>query len=117
MSELSFPWERDAMNNLPMPEGLSLDDQKAYQALASLYGRYRLGLIERAAGSTEKGRILYVWDKEKRMEESSSKLAQWHSRLRREIEGAQCQYRKERTLENADKLSRALDGILEADQI
>ena len=112
VDKLSFPWEREAMQGDPMPENLSLEDQKAYQALASLYGRYRLGLIERAAGSAEKGRILYKWDRERRMQEHSSKLVQWHARLRKEIEGAQNIYRKDRTLENADRLSRVLDGIL-----
>lgn len=110
---IEFPWERDAMGGQPTPKGLPLTDQKAYQALASLYGRYRMGLIDRATGSIEKARILAEWDREKQIREAASKLAKWHAKLRKEIEGAQNRYRKDRTLENADKLSRALDGILE----
>lgn len=110
---INFPWEREAMEGQPTPKSLSLTDQKAYQALASLYGRYRMGLINRPAGSSEKARILAAWDREKRMDEAESNLAKWHARLRKEIEGVQNRYRKDRTLENADKLSRALDGILE----
>lgn len=110
---IEFPWEREAMEGQPMPKDLFMTDQKAYQAFASLYGRYRIGLIDRAAGSAEKARVLAVWDREKWVDEAASELAKWHARLRKEIEGAQNRYRKNRTLENADKLSRALDGILE----
>lgn len=111
---IEFQWERDAMAGNPAPKDLSLADQKAYQALASLYGRYRMGLIDRPTGSAEKARILAAWDKENRMDEAASELAKWHAKLRKEIEEVQNRYRKDRTLENADKLSRALDGILEA---
>lgn len=110
---IEFPWEREAMGGQPTPKDLSLTDQKAYQALSSLYGRYRMGLIDRTAGSTEKACILAAWDREKRMNDAGSKLAKWHSELRKEIEGAQNRYRKDRTLENADNLSKTLDGILE----
>lgn len=109
---IEFPLEREAMEGQPTQKNLSLTDQKAYQALASLYGRYRMGLIDRAAGNTEKARILAEWDMEKRIDQSALELAKWHSKLRKEIEGAQNHYRKDRTLENADKLSRTLDGIL-----
>lgn len=110
---IDFPWEREAMESRDTPKGLSLTAQKAYQSLSLLYGKYRLGMIDRASGSTEKARILAAWDREKQMDEAASELAKWHARLRKEIEGAQNRYHKDRTLENADKLSRALDGILE----
>lgn len=112
---IEFQWEREAMAGNPTPKNLSLTDQKAYQALASLYGRYRMGLIDRPAGSIEKSRILSEWNKEKRMDEMTFDLAKWHIKLREKIGGAQSCYRKERTLENANKLSRILDGILEED--
>lgn len=49
------------------------------------------------------------------MDEMTFDLAKWHIKLREKIGGAQSCYRKERTLENANKLSRILDGILEED--
>lgn len=104
--------ERLAMRGEPMPEGLSLTDQRFFQSLSLLYARYRAGFIDRAAGSREKGQILYQRDLEGRQREMDDKLIRHHVELTRAIEGAQNAYRKERTLENADRLSAALDGRL-----
>lgn len=113
MPELSFPWERDAMDGRPMHQNMSLADQKAYQTLALLYGRYRAGQIDRESGGNEKKKILSAWRREKSMEASAFQLARWHAELRKEIEGAQVRYRKNRTLDHADQLSKTLDGVLE----
>lgn len=39
-------------------------------------------------------------------------MYRWNSDLRKAVESAQNAYRKNRTLENADRLSAALDGRL-----
>lgn len=105
-------FERPAMNGHPMPDGLPLEDQAMFQALSLLYARYRRGEITREMASGEKGKLLYEYDRRKRMAKSADALASWHAELRKSIEGAQCRYRKERTLEAADDLSAVLDGRL-----
>lgn len=108
----AFPWEYSAMSGDEMPDGLSLEEQWAYQALALLYGRFRLKLVDRATGSAEKGKIKYELDLRSRQTNMQNKLAEWHTRLTKNIEAASVAYRKDRTLENADRLIDTLDGFL-----
>lgn len=112
MAELNFPWERDAMNNEPMPDGLPLEEQMAYQALAALYGRYRLKLITRDQGHEEKGRIIYALDLRRRQEDANRKLTKQTADMFRNIEGAANAYAKNRTLENADRLYQVIYGMI-----
>ena len=95
-----------------MPDGLSLADQWFFQGLAYLYARFRSGQISREQGSKEKGAMLYQHDKAVRNEQFEGKMISWHVALTKDIEAAQNAYRKSRTLENADRLSAALDGRL-----
>lgn len=111
-SGYAFPWEREAMRGAEMPDGLSLEDQLAYQAVTMLYGRYRLKLVDRATGSAEKGKIGYELECRKRQADIRSRLLAWHTRLTKNIEGAINTYRKERTIENADRLVDIIDGFL-----
>ena len=104
--------ERLAIRGEPMPDGLNLTDQWVFQSLSLLYARYRAGFIGRDTGSREKGQILYQRDKEMRQREMDGKLILHHVELNRAMEAAQNAYRKSRTLENADRLSAALDGRL-----
>lgn len=104
MSELSY--ERAAMRGDPMPDDLSFPDQLMYQALALLYTRYRLKTITREQASAEKKQLLrehetfcYRW-----------KLGDHYVETIKKTELAASAYRKERTLENADKLLEAIEG-------
>ena len=47
-----FPFEREAEQGAPMPDGLSLPDQLAFRFLSSMYASIRAGSI------TENGRFL-----------------------------------------------------------
>lgn len=101
-------YERLAMQNAPMPDGLSSPDQLMYQALCLLYTRYRLKTISREQASNEKRQLL---------REHEKFLYRWamgdrYVQLVRETEGARCEYRKNRTIENADKLLKRVDGVL-----
>ena len=108
-------YESAAMNGNPMPEGLAQEDQIMFQALSLLYARYHIGRISRDQATREKGQLLYEYDKRQRVAEADRKLTRWHSDLRREIEAAQNHFRKEHTLEAADRLSAALDGRVTKD--
>lgn len=103
--ELSY--ERAAVHGEPMPSGLTFPDQCMFQALAALYARYRFKTISREQASVEKKQLLreheafvYRW-----------KLGDHYVELINRTEAARTAYRKNRTIENADKLLQAIDGV------
>lgn len=105
MAELDY--ERAAMRNEPMPDDLTFPDQLMYQALALLYARYQGNAITRERASAEKKQLL---------REHEAFCARWsmgdrYAEVIRRTEAARTAYRKERTLENANALLRAIDGI------
>lgn len=112
MADLKFPWEIQAMDGEEMPDGLPLEEQMAYQAVANLYGRYRKGLITRERGSIEKGRIAHALSGSKSKADMSRKLAEHHARLLKDLEGAANDYAKSRTLEAADRMYQVIYGML-----
>ena len=52
-----FPFEREAEQGLPMPDGLDLPDQMAYQFLPSLYRDIKAGSITRDQAALDKGKM------------------------------------------------------------
>lgn len=107
-----FPFEREAANGEPMPDGLSLVDQCAFYFLQTMYQGLRTGVKTREQAAEEKGRMTYQYDKEKRTMEHWQRMGDHWSEIILQTEAAQNAYRKSRTLENADRLSAALDGRL-----
>lgn len=103
--ELSY--ERAAMRGDPMPEDLGYPDQIMFQALAALYARYRSGTVTRGQAAAEKKQLLrghetfvHRWS-----------LGNHYAEVIRCTETARTAYRKNRTIENADKLLSAIDGV------
>lgn len=107
-----FSFEKDAKQGLPMPDDLDLPDQMAYRFLVGLYRDIRTGTITREQAVVDKGKMTYKHSVAKNILSSSSIMSKWWSDTRKYVEAAQNAYRKERTLENADRLSAALDGRL-----
>ena len=105
-----FPFEREAEQGLPMPDGLDLPDQMAYQFLSSLYRDIKAGYITRYQAALDKGKMTYQYSVAKNTLSHSSMIAKWRTDLLHNIESAHTKYIKERTLEAADALSLALDG-------
>lgn len=96
------------MRGDPMPPGITFPDQLMFQALSLLYARYRAKTITREQASVEKKQLLrehesfvYRW-----------KLGHHYVEVIKRTEAARTAYRKDRTLENADALLRAIDGIM-----
>ena len=108
-----FQFERDAEQGVPMPNGLSLPDQLAYQFLANLYDRIRRGTLTREQATSDKGKMTYQYNLAKGEMEQWSKLGTRWSQALLAAEQAQIKYQTERTLENADSLSAILDGRLQ----
>lgn len=105
---VTLPYEKQAMRGDPMPDGLNYPDQLLYQALALLYARYRLGAVTKDQAVLEKKSLLdnyrvyqFQWDMGDRWVEVIKKT-----------DLARCEYRKNRTLENADALVKCIDGII-----
>lgn len=127
MADYRFDWEPIAMRGEEMPDGLSLVEQLAFQTMAKLYGRYKLGLITREQGHIEKGKLVFCADRAVKADKAAHDLAAWHAGLRKEVEGAQNAYmRARRSMENspddpsftaaaldaADRMCAVIDGRL-----
>lgn len=110
-SGMVFEFERQAMNGDPIPHGLSQVDQLLYLQLRSLYYQYRAGWLTRDRGTEDKKRLIAEYTKRLDTQKFIDDLTEWHVRLRKRIEAAHAEYRKNPTPENAEKLSKAIDGI------
>ena len=101
-----LPNERLALAGAPMPEGLEMPEQMLYQALASLYGRFRANLIDKESAAKEKQAIAdaYHWYK-KDFETSYAWIWILHN-----VEIAASACRKDPTPDNALALCEVLEG-------
>lgn len=105
---VTFRWEQAAINGDEMPDGLSYPDKILFLCLRQLYDQYRKGIIDRDTAVQEKKRLM----DEHRVNEFNDQMGKRWVELIRLTDTARCAYRKNRTLENADKLVDALDGRL-----
>lgn len=106
-----FEYEQAAMRGEPIPSGLSASDRAAYLQLRELYAQYHSGSITRETGSADKKRILRARDEEARTAAFRERCLSYTVRLWREVECAASNYRKNRTLENADRIMEAIYGV------
>ena len=104
-------YERAAMDNEPMPDGLKLPDQMLYQALAWLYCRYHARQISREQGQIEKRKLYVTYDRLKREAESVTQMSKYYADVYTALAQASSAYAKERTLEHADAMYEALYHI------
>lgn len=106
MTEL--PYERQAMANEPLPEGLSMAEQLLYLRLRTLYQLHYMGKMDREEARETKYRMIAECEEAKRLEEYGNELAKYRADMFRDIEFAATRYRKHRSIENADLLLDAL---------
>lgn len=101
-----FPWEQAAIRGDEMPDGLSYPDQILFLGLRMLYAQKRAGIINRDTAVVEKKKLL----DEYRVYTFREKMGdEWVEQIRL-TEIARAEYRKNRTLENADKLVLLIEG-------
>lgn len=106
--------ERQAANGEPLPDGLTLEDQLLFLSLRNLYKAYRNGFIGKENATAEKGKLMYEHERRQRIENMNRRCAKHTTDMWASI-GAQARdYAKNRSLETADKLLRAIDGRLTA---
>jgi hypothetical protein len=105
---MTFSWEAEAKRNAPMPAGLPASEQLAYQSIAALVARWRMGVVTAEQAKKERKQI----DQRFLIDKANEGYIQWTVDLRKRIEVAQSKYRLERTIEAADLLSDVLDGFV-----
>ena len=104
---MELPFERAAMRNDEMPDGLSQAGNKAFLALRWLYRAYRHGDIVRDRAKKEKEKIIREYNYDRSFERNAIYTAEFFKAISRAVSA----YRKERTTENADRLVDIIDGI------
>lgn len=107
--ELSF--ERAAMRNDPMPDGLDFIDQTIYQGLAWLYRRYYTGAIDQTQAKAEKIKIVGLYNDLRKEKDFADRLGAHHVQMERAINCCASEYSRNPTIENADKLYKAIYGV------
>lgn len=86
-------------------------ESEMFYLLCNLYAAYRCGGMTAEEGARRKERILNnFWDRKKE-DDFRKTMGEHYAELKKRIESAANAYAKNRTLENADKLYKALYGM------
>ena len=103
---LELPYEKIAMAGGEMPKGLEYPDQILFLELRLLYDSYKRKLIGRDVATREKGELLRTHEAHKIVDKMGK---EWVDQIKR-TELARAEYRKDKTIENADKLLACMEG-------
>lgn len=103
-----FPWENKAKRCEPMPDGLKQSEQLAYQSIALLAARYRLGGLSDEQAVADRKKI----DKRYLIDAANEGYIQWTVDVRRRVEMAVNRFRREPNIANANVMADVLDGFV-----
>lgn len=103
---LELPYEKIAMAGGEMPKGLEYPDQILFLELRLLYDSYKRKLINRETATQEKVELLRTYEAHKIVDKMGK---EWVDQIKR-TELARAEYRKDKTIENADKLLACVEG-------
>lgn len=103
---LELPYEKIAMAGGEMPSGLDYPDQILFLQLRLLYESYKRKLIDRDVATREKVELLRVYEAHKIVDNMGK---EWVDQIKR-TELARAEYRKNKTIENADNLLSCVEG-------
>ena len=104
---LELPYEKKiAMADGEMPKGLEYPDQILFLELRLLYDSYKRKLIDRDKATQEKLELLRTYEAHKIVDSCGK---EWVDQIKR-TEQARAEYRKDKTIENADKLLACVEG-------
>lgn len=89
---------------------------KTYEALyfvrmLRIYELYRKGMIAESAAVADTNKALNEFTNNQRLFEAEAKRAMYSAQFYKNIELATSAYRKERTIEKADRLLSVIDGL------
>lgn len=104
---LELPYERIAMAGGEMPDDLDWYDRQMFLQLRMLYHQFKNGVVDRETASKEKMKMLKDYDFQKWQVDFTKDIAQKIMKT----EAARQEYRKNRTLENADAIIFAFEGV------
>lgn len=105
-----FDFERLAMAGEPVPKDLDIADACLYMGLKYLYAMHKARLMDRKTATEEKRNLVFCHQKIKSQIEFLNRESE---ALRARIHEASENYKKNRTLENADKLYAAFYNLPE----
>lgn len=103
---LELSYEKIAMSGGEMPKGLEYPDQILFLELRLLYDSYKRKLIDRETATREKIELIKTYEGHKAVG-SMGKL--WVEQIKK-TELCRAEYRKNRTIENADRLLKSIEG-------
>ena len=103
---LELPYEKIAMAGGEMPKGLEYPDQILFLELRLLYDSYKRKMIDRETATREKVELLRTYEAHKIVDRMGK---EWVDQIKL-TELARAAYRKEKTIENADKLLACVEG-------
>ena len=104
---LELPYEKIATAGGEMPKGLEYPDQILFLELRLLYDSYKRKLIDRDKATQEKVELLRTYEAHKIVDKMGKELVEQIKRT----ELARAEYRKNKTIENADKLLACVEGV------
>ncbi len=102
-----LPYERIAMAGGEMPDDLEWFDRTLFLQLRMLYQQYKQGIVDRETASREKRKLLKDRDFQLFQDNFTKDIA----KKIMDTEKARREYRKNRTLENADAIIFAFEGV------
>ena len=103
---LELSYEKIAMAGGEMPEGMEYPDQILFLELRLLYDSYKRKLIDREAATREKVELLRTYEAHKIVNRMGK---EWVDQIKR-TELARAAYRKDKTIDNADRLLACVEG-------
>jgi hypothetical protein len=103
---LELPYEKIAMAGGEIPKDLEYPDQVLFLELRLLYDSYKRKLIDRDTATQEKVELLRTYEAHKIVDKMGK---EWVDQIKR-TELARAEYRKDKTIENADKLIACVEG-------
>ena len=104
---LELPYEKIAMAGGEMPTGMEYPDQVLFLELRLLYASYKRQLIDRETATREKVELLRTYEAHKIIDGMGKQFVDQIKRT----ELARAAYRKEKTIENADRLVACVEGV------
>lgn len=103
---LELPYEKIAMSGGEMPKGLEYPDQILFLELRLLYDSYKRNIVTREQATHEKAELLRTYEAHKIVDRMGK---EWVDQIKR-TELARAEYRKNKTIGNADKLLACVEG-------
>ena len=109
---MDIEFERAAVQQKEMPDGLRLSEQKAYTALRNIYTAYHRKDISKSVAKSDRDKVIRALITEKSEEDFLNRESE---ALKNRIDEASKAYKEQPSKENADNLYCAFYGLKKMD--